>query len=422
MAAAVTMPQLGETVVEGKILSWFKAVGDTVEVGDKLFEVETDKVTVDVEAVASGKLREIHVEGGQTVKVGAVVATIGVESEGTGAGHSAAGPHERSKHRLLPFDEVATPTETFGSCKAPGGLRITPLARRLIAQNGLDLGAIAATIKARSGKRIVQADVQRALAERQSTPSEPASRSKGNLEPSGELVPFSAIRRVTSDRLTESWREIPHVYQGIEVDFTAVEQTRVRSKEAFRNSHGMALTFLPFVARATCIALREFPNINGSFENGGLYRAREINLGIAVDLTHNGLVVPVVRNAGDLTLEGIAKAIGKLIEKARANRLTVDDHSGASYSITNNGSFGTMFTTPIINRPQVAILSMDAVRKRPAVVSTSEGDFIAPRLVGILGQSFDHRAFDGAYSAAYLSRLKSIIETRNWSEEWASPQ
>ncbi len=147
--------------------------------------------------------------------------------------------------------------------------------------------------------------------------------------------------------------------------------------------------------------------------------SREINLGIAVDLSHNGLVVPVVRRAEELTLEGLAKAISRQVEKARTGKMSPDDMSGGTYTITNNGSFGTMFTAPIINIPQVAILSTDAIRKRPAVVETTQGDFITVRPVGVVAQSFDHRAFDGAYSAAFLSRLKEILEKRDWSTEFA---
>ena len=148
--------------------------------------------------------------------------------------------------------------------------------------------------------------------------------------------------------------------------------------------------------------------------------SRDVNLGIAVDLDHNGLVVPVVRDAGDLTLIGLAKAIRRQIDKARAGKLSPDDLSGGTYSISNNGAFGTTFTAPIINAPQVGILSTDAIRLKPAVVSTPEGDFVAPRMIGMVGQSFDHRAFDGAYSAAFLSRLKQILETRDWAEEISS--
>jgi len=205
----------------------------------------------------------------------------------------------------------------------------------------------------------------------------------------------------------------------VEIDFTRVEAARGKHREAFKASTGFALTYLPFIARATCLALQAFPNINARFDGRTLMPSAAVNLGIAVDLDHSGLVVPVVREAEDLTVPGLAKAMGRMIAKARGGKLTADDLAGGTYSISNNGAFGTLFTSPIINAPQVAILSADAIRMRPAVVETAEGSFIAPRLTGMLGQSFDHRAFDGAYSAAFLSKLKSIIETRDWTEEMA---
>ena len=237
--------------------------------------------------------------------------------------------------------------------------------------------------------------------------------------PEGEVVTLNAIRRRTGERLAENWRNIPHVFQAIEVDFTALDRVRQRHREAFREAQGGSLTFLPFIARATCLALAGFPLVNARYADKTLILSRDIHLGVAVDLSHNGLVVPVVRAAGDLTLVGLAKAMNRQIEKARAGKLTPDDLSGGTYSISNNGAFGTAFTAPIINAPQVAILSADAIRLKPAVVSTPQGDFVAPRLIGMIGQSFDHRAFDGAYSAAFLSRLKQILEERNWGDELA---
>jgi pyruvate/2-oxoglutarate dehydrogenase complex dihydrolipoamide acyltransferase (E2) component len=424
MAQTIIMPQLGETVAEGKILTWFKKQGDEVKEGDKLFEVETDKVTVEVEAIASGKLSEIRVTDGQTAKVGAVVAVIGGETASAkpAAKLHAEAPSAPATTARSPFEEVSTPKENYGSAKAPNGLRVTPLARRLISQNGLDLASLAMAAAARGAKRIAEDDVQRALSERQGAPQIAAatqSRPPTQYMLEGASIPLSAIRQKTADRLAENWRTIPHVFQGIEVDFTAVEQARAKAKERFRAMHGIGLTYLPFIARAVCLAIAEFPNVNARFDGKALFPSADVNLGIAVDLNHNGLVVPVVKNAGDLTVEGIAKAIGRMIEKARAGKLSADDMSGGTYSITNNGAFGTMFTSPIINAPQVAILSTDAIRKRPMIIETSQGDFIASRLTGIVGQSFDHRAFDGAYSAAFLSRLKAIIETRNWSDELA---
>jgi pyruvate/2-oxoglutarate dehydrogenase complex dihydrolipoamide acyltransferase (E2) component len=233
------------------------------------------------------------------------------------------------------------------------------------------------------------------------------------------VIAFSAIRQKTADRLAENWRTIPHVFQALEVDFTTIDAVRKARKDAFRSEYGLSLTFLPFITRAASIALCDFPDINARTDGTRLARSSDIHIGIAVDLDHKGLVVPVLRHADELTVPGIAKGIGRLVEKARMGRLGADDISGGTYSITNNGAFGTQFTAPIINAPQVAILSTDAIRLRPGLVSTPAGDFIAPRMLGMVGQSFDHRAFDGAYSAAFLSRLKAVLETRNWEQEFA---
>jgi pyruvate/2-oxoglutarate dehydrogenase complex dihydrolipoamide acyltransferase (E2) component len=230
---------------------------------------------------------------------------------------------------------------------------------------------------------------------------------------------LNAIRKRTGERLQQNWQTIPHVFQAIDVDFTAVEAARSLHKQRFKAETGFTLTYLPFIARATSIALKDFPHVNAQFNGESLTVMPEVNLGIAVDLQHNGLVVPVVRHAGDLTVPGLTKAIGRQVEKARTGKLAADDFAGATYSISNNGAFGTSFTSPIINAPQVAILSTDAIRLRPAVVQTSQGAFVTPRFTGVVGQSFDHRAFDGAYSAAFLSKLKATLEARDWGLEFA---
>jgi pyruvate/2-oxoglutarate dehydrogenase complex dihydrolipoamide acyltransferase (E2) component len=441
MSSDIIMPQFGETVAEGKILTWFKSEGDEIQEGDNLFEIETDKVTMEVQSTVAGKLSEIRVPAGEVAKVGAVVAVIG--GDGTAAKPAAAAqpaaapaaepakPAPAAAERKpaaarSPFEEVSTPIESYGKAEGPLGLRITPLARRLIAQNGLDAAAIAQTVSAAGRSKISESDVQAALAAPKPAPvsAPPASAQPRAASPTpaslpGSVFQLNTIRKRTGERLQQNWQTIPHVFQAIEVDFTDVETVRGKRKAAFKAETGFSLTYLPFIARATCLALKAFPQINAHFAGDSLSLASEVNLGIAVDLQHNGLVVPVVRNADDLTLVGLAKALGRQIDKARNGKLTGDDFSGGTYSITNNGAFGTTFTAPIINAPQVAILSTDAIRMRPAVVETPQGSFVAPRLMGMVGQSFDHRAFDGGYSAAFLSRLKSIIEDRDWAAEFA---
>jgi pyruvate/2-oxoglutarate dehydrogenase complex dihydrolipoamide acyltransferase (E2) component len=421
MSSTIIMPQLGETVAEGKILVWFKSVGDEIKEGDNLFEVETDKVTMEVQAIVAGRLSEIRVGPGLTAKVGEVVAVIGngvAKTPGPDDASARKAPQWRS-----PFEEVSTPADRFGHAKGPNGIHLTPLARRLIAQGGLDLTELAAEVQRKGKKRIDGAAVRAAISARPATPNAPPAPVAPPPGPSpvpgrqGDVITLNTMRQKTGERLAEAWRTIPHVFQAIEVDFTAVDRVRKARKEAFQTAHGFSLTFLPFIARATCLAIAAYPQINARFDGKSLTLSRDVNLGIAVDLDHNGLVVPVVRDASSLTLIGVAKAIRRQIDKARSGRLYSEDLSGGTYSISNNGAFGTTFTAPIINAPQVGILSTDAIRLKPAIVSTQEGDFVAPRMIGMIGQSFDHRAFDGAYSAAFLSRIKQIVETRNWNEE-----
>jgi pyruvate/2-oxoglutarate dehydrogenase complex dihydrolipoamide acyltransferase (E2) component len=425
MTDTVIMPQLGETVAEGKILNWFKAVGDEVKEGDNLFEVETDKVTLEVQSIVSGRLSEIRVGAGIVAKVGDVVAIVG----GAAASAAPKSVETPAVHRTMsersPFEEVSTPIENFGPAKGPDGVRATPLARRLIAQNGLDIGNLAADARKRGEHRVDERAVRAALASQVATLAAPVAAPStlsvvtGAAVRDGDVIALNAMRLRTADRLAENWRTIPHVFQAIEVDFTALDRVRREDKDAFSKAQGFSLTYLPFIARATCLAIQAFPQINARFAGNSLILSRDVNLGIAVDLSHNGLVVPVVRNAGDLTLVGLAKAMNRQIEKARSGKLTLDDLSGGTYSISNNGAFGTTFTAPIINAPQVAILSTDAISLKPAIVSTPQGDFVAARMMGMVGQSFDHRAFDGAYSAAFLSRLKRLLEERNWGDELA---
>jgi pyruvate/2-oxoglutarate dehydrogenase complex dihydrolipoamide acyltransferase (E2) component len=439
MAENIIMPQLGETVAEGKILTWFKKVGDSVAIGDRLFEVETDKVTIDVEAVAAGTITEIAVGDGETAAIGVTVAVL------DGAAAGSARPAAPTTAPVVPasasaapapiappavavlqapvamsvFEEVRTPVGRHAMPNALADLRVTPLARRLIAQNGVDTSALAEQVRARRGTRIGRADVEAAIASAASKPA-PVEKPKAvEPSPAGNVIPFNTIRKRTGERLAENWRAIPHVYQAVEVDFTAIDKVRARHKDAFKASTGLSLTYLPFITRATAIALSEFPKVNARFDGTVMTSNDEINIGVAVDLGHDGLVVPVVRNADGMTVSGLARAIGRQVDKARSGKLGADDFGGGTYSITNNGAFGTLFTTPIINAPQVAILSTDAIRLRPAVVETDAGPAILPRMMGIVGQSFDHRAFDGAYSAAFLSRLKTILETRDWQQELA---
>ena len=436
----VVMPQLGETVTEGTVSAWFKSVGEKVTAGENLFEIETDKTAMEVQALESGTLTEIRAEVGDCLAVGAVVAVIG-QASGTsskGAAKSAAPPKPEPAPRLDrspapakaasangahrydgfgPFSEVRTPGRNYGSAKRLDSLKITPLARRLAEQRGIDLGAIAARVSATGGWRIAKADVEAHKPAAQ--PAMPAETGRAVASDDADVVPLNLIRRKTARHLAKTWRETPHVLQAVEVDFHRVEAARQALNAAHAERWGFKLTPLAFIARSVCLAIADFPRVNASLDGDNLLVHRRVNLGIAVDMDHDGLIVPVIHRADDLSLADLAGAITEKATKARAGKLTPEDYSGGTYTISNSGTYGTLITAPIINAPEVAILSTDAIAKKPVAVETEAGDAVIVRPVGVLAQSFDHRAFDGAYSAAFLARLRTIIETRNWQDEIA---
>jgi 2-oxoglutarate dehydrogenase E2 component (dihydrolipoamide succinyltransferase) len=244
-----------------------------------------------------------------------------------------------------------------------------------------------------------------------------AARAADGSAAAADYIQFNRLRRVTAEHMVRSKATSAHVLQAVEVDFSRVARTREKHATAWKNKHGYTLTWLPFIARAVCLALREYPRLNASVEGNGLRLHPDVNLAIAVDLDHEGLMAPVIRAADKLPVADLAAKINALAMKARDGKVSNDDLAGGTYTISNSGSFGTLITAPIINQPQVAILSTDGIKKRPVVVSSPGGDTIAIHPVGILAQSFDHRAVDGAYSAAFLNRLRSILEETDWEAE-----
>jgi 2-oxoglutarate dehydrogenase E2 component (dihydrolipoamide succinyltransferase) len=376
----VLMPQLGETVMEGTVAAWHKKAGDSVEKGEVLLDIETDKVATEIEAPATGVVASLNVNEGDTVEVGTVLAVITVEGEEEAAAKRASQPAATEKR-----------PEVSGSEEKSAGERLSPAVRRLIKEHKLDIADIQGT--GRDG-RVTRRDVLNHI------------ESNDASDTGVERVPFNRVRKVTAEHMLRSKTTSPHVLQTIEADFSAIETAR-----------GEALSYLPFVARALCIAIPHFPKVNASVDGDELVVYSKIDLAIAVDLDFEGLVAPVIRDAAELKVTGLAKRIQERAEAAKAGKLAADDLRGGTYTLSNPGPFGTLFTAPIINQPQVAILSMDAVRKRPVVIESDAGDTIEIRPVGILAHSFDHRAFDGAYSAAFLKQLKTVIEETDWTKE-----
>ena len=400
----IVMPQLGETVSEGTLTIWHKSVGDAVTANEVLFEIGTDKVEMEVPAPASGVLKEIRVDAGETVGVGTILAVI---DDGSAPAAAAETPAARA--------EPAAPPAQPQRQSAPNrdkSLKLSPVVRKLLAENNLQPGQITGT--GRDG-RIKRGDV---LAFLKGTPAGPAARPTPSPVSSGDgrtVVPFNRRRQMTAEHMVRSKATSAHVLQAVEVDFSNVEAARARAGAKWKAKEGFSLSYLPFIAKAVCDAIAEYPKINAHVEGENLVVFDAVNLAIAVDLDFEGLVAPVVRDAGSMAVVDLARAINDIAARARRDALGPDDFQGATYTISNNGTFGTLITAPIINQPQVAILSTDAVIKKPVAVVVDGMDAVAVRPVGVLAQSFDHRAIDGAYSAAFLRRLKDIIETREWA-------
>lgn len=404
----VIMPQLGETVAEGTVTRWYKKVGDAVKADEALFDVETDKVSTEIPAPASGVLAEIVVEEGVTAKVGARLAVIR-ESGAAASPQPAVSRGSAAAPVPAPAQaaERASPNKPHPA-RAERSERLSPVVRKLCAEHALDPREIPGT--GRDG-RITREDVLEFMATR-STAS--AARPP---QPAGAVntVALNNVRRRTAEHMAKSWA-VPHVMQAVEADFHRVVDARRKFGEQWKQREGYALTYLPFIARAVSVALAKFAKLNATFDGAQLTLHRRINLGIAVDLDFEGLIVPVVKDVPSKSLPQLAREINDLATRARSGRLKPDELTEATYTITNNGAFGTLFTAAIINAPQVAILSTDAIRKKPVVLESAAGDSIAIRPVGMLAQSFDHRAVDGAYAAAFLQEVKSVIETRDWAQ------
>jgi pyruvate dehydrogenase E2 component (dihydrolipoyllysine-residue acetyltransferase) len=431
----VLMPQLGETVAEGTVSEWHKQVGDTVAADEILLDVETDKVSMEIPAPATGRLTKILVQAGETVDVGTVLAVIEGDSDTATPNDAEAAPAEAEPPETGPTETAPAATaaaaavngggHTVGAIDRSDTQRLSPAVRRLVAEHELDVAQISGT--GRNG-RVTRRNVIDYLERRDdsagkapATPAAsapaPAARPSTPAAVPGTKVPFSRIRRLTAEHMVKSKTTSPHVLQAVEVDFGGVERVRQAARESWRAQHGQSLTFLPFIAHAVCAALREFPHLNASVADDALVLHEHVNLGIAVDLGADGLVAPVVKSAETLSVTQIAKAINDVAGRARAGRLKPDDLAGGTYTLSNSGTFGTLITAPIINQPQVAILSTDGVRKKPVVIERPDGDSIAIRPVGILAQSFDHRAVDGAYSAAFLDRVRKLLELTDWFRE-----
>lgn len=438
----VTMPQLGETVTEGTITAWLKSPGDWVDEDEPLLEVSTEKVDSELPAPASGFVGDLAVAEGATVPVGTVLTSL--DPDRAGAGEVERPP---SADPLTEATEAETANlrrgpETSGTPSSPrprpervhDGAFVSPAVRRMSTEHDIDIAKVPGT---GSGGRVTANDVERAIAgrsiprttptddrpatdqlpaadvtDRATTTAGPSSTSLPGADPASEpgteVVPFTAIRRTTAANLTRSLATAAHTLVVMEVDYLPVDSVRADA----------GLSYLPFISRAVIDALAEYPHLNAHVGDDHLVVHDAVHLGVAVDLDFEGLVVPVVRDADRLRLRPLADALRNQAAAARAGELTVDDLTGGTFTLTNAGRYGTLFTAPIINRPQAAILATDGVRVRPVAVPTTTGEHaLGFHPTGNLALSFDHRAVDGAYASAFLDRVRTALEARDWASE-----
>jgi pyruvate dehydrogenase E2 component (dihydrolipoamide acetyltransferase) len=455
--ANVTMPQLGETVIEGTIMKWLKSEGESVAQDEPLFEISTDKVDTEVPSPAAGTLTKILVPEGQTVAVGTELAQIDGAGEASGGEASGGGAPEVPVDKRPPVQESA-PVETpqvepaagdaggAATPDAPGGSRpsstpstatapaasaaptgtgprsqiLSPLVRRLADEHEVDLSQVSGT---GTGGRITKSDILGYIETRESQPSvapaggqpAPVPPAVSPSAPAGgreEVVPVSTLRKAIADHMVGSVQTSARAWTAVEVNLENVVRLRDRTKDAFLAREGFKLTYMPFVTRAVIDALLTYPTVNAELRGEEIVIRHYVNMGIAVSI-EGGLIVPVVKGADSMNLMGLARAINDVAVRARRKQLQPDEVHGHTFSITNPGPFGSLISLPIINQPNTGILSFDAVQQRPVVID----DAIAIRHMVYLSMSWDHRTIDGAVATQFLARVKEDLETWDFAED-----
>jgi 2-oxoglutarate dehydrogenase E2 component (dihydrolipoamide succinyltransferase) len=403
----VVMPQMGESVAEGTIVRWMKKVGDTVDRDEPLFEISTDKVDAEIPSPTAGIVAEIRAQEGETVPVNSVVAVI----RGAGEAAAAAPPATAAPPTATPVShEHATPAETASrSSETLVRERSSPLVRQLAAEHDIDISQVRGT---GIGGRVTKHDVM-AFVELQGhgagpAPAEPAAVVRA---PGDRIEKLSVMRKRIAEHMVMSRRTSAHVHSVFEVNFSRVTATRAARKAAYE-AQGTKLTYLSFIVKAVADALQDWPVINASIDGDQVVYHKDVNVGVAVALDW-GLIVPVIRNADQLDLLGLSRAVADLAAKARAKQLKPEDVSGGTFTVTNPGAFGALFGMPIINQPQVAILDVGAIEKRPIVV----GDTVTACPTAFMALGFDHRIIDGVVADQFMSRVKQSLE--NWDEKQA---
>jgi len=416
------MPQLGETVTEGTILRWLVQVGDEVKEDDPILEISTDKVDTEVPSPFTGQVTSLLVDEGETVEVGASLLELNGESSTSSVSKETSNKVETVREPVEEVVEVDVEEVRSSVIAKSTNLKLSPVVRKLAFENSVDLEQVTGS---GSGGRITRKDIESFITsgnktvQKQKEVSDKQKEKKTQAaKPSSDEI--SRLRRRIAENMVMSKQTSAHVMTSVEVDYENIEMLRSKHKKLFKEENGFSLTYLPFISLATIYALREYPVVNSSFDlNKNIHSFHNnINLGIAVDLNQNGLLVGTLREADSLSLKGLARKISDTSAKLREGSYDLDDVSGSTFTISNNGSFNSFLTSPIINQPNVAILSTESVKKRPVVIETQDGtDSIAIRHTGMLSLTWDHRAFDGSVALLFLNSIREKLENSDWSQE-----
>ena len=426
------LPKMGESVAEATITNWLKNVGDAISADEAVLEIATDKVDSEVPSEVSGVLAEILFQVNDVVKVGQTIAII--ETEG---GNVAAAPV--AEVVAAPVAEVAKTVETAQAVAAPADFSgsdkfFSPLVKNIAAAEGVSVAELNAIAGSGKDGRVTKEDILNYIKNRGNQPAAapvaaPVAQATPVSTPSTQAVPVSVngsdeivemdrMRKLISGYMVASVQTSAHVQSFIEVDVTNIVKWRDRVKNAFEKREGEKLTFTPIFMEAVAKALKDFPGMNISVDGDFIIKRKNINLGMAAALPNGNLIVPVIKNADQLNLVGMAKAVNDLGNRAKAGKLKPDDTQGGTYTVTNVGTFGSVFGTPIINQPQVGILALGAIRKVPAVIETPEGDFIGIRQKMFLSHSYDHRVVDGALGGSFVKRVADYLEAFDVNREY----
>ena len=422
MSERITMPQLGETVTEGTILRWLVNVGDSIKEDDPILEISTDKVDTEVPSPFSGTVSALLVEEGETVEVGSPLLELDGENSSDDITNEVveevveAQTDQNPVQEIVENKEVVEEDQPITEVKNIG--KVSPVVRRLALENNIDLESVQGTGK---DGRVTRKDIDHYIkngSEKISSQTKSSMTQSKSAEIGTSEIP--RLRKKIAENMILSKQTSAHVMTSVEVDFENVENIRSKVKDKFKEENNFSLTYLPFIATAVVSALREHSVVNSSFNlEKGVHTVHEnIELGIAVDINQEGLLVGTIREADSYNLKGAARKISEISKLLRDGKYNLDDVTGSTFTISNNGSFNSFLTSPIINQPNVAILSTESVKKRPVVLEMDDGsDSIAIRHVGILSLTWDHRAFDGSTALMFLNSIKNKLENTDWSQE-----